>query len=189
MAYIPEQHRQYNLLPYCCEHGGEVFEYPCELLNKVNSFLPKEETLDPYGFGSYEEYYSAIDQWITFCKNNEEAVSVLQIFRKEMLLLNCKESWSVLKYVGPSQNSAFGLTPGRYYYWTCSLKDLSYHGVIDDEEYTAYLHPTNADYWEIAEDPTGMAERILSQKKPMWTQSQLDEIVVQFRNALDTWKK
>ena len=189
MAYIPEQHRQYNLLPYCCEHGGEAFEYPSELLDEVDEFLPKGETLNPYGFKSYEEYYSAIDQWITFYKSDKEAVAALQAFRKEMLQLNCKESWSVLKYVGPSQKAVFGLTPGRYYYWPCSLKDLSYRGVIDDEEYTAYLHPTNADYWEIAEDPTGMAARILSQKMPLWSQSQIDEIVAQFRNALDAWEK
>ena len=189
MAYIPEQHRKYNLLPYCCKHGGEVFVYPGGLLKKVNKFLPQEETLDPYGFKSYEEYYSAIDQWITFCKSNEEAVSVLQAFRKEMLQLNCKESWSVLKYIGPSQKSVFGLTPGRYYYWPCSLKDLSYHGVIDDEEYTTYLYPTDADCWEIAEDPTGMAAQILSQKKPLWSQSLIDDIVVQSQDALCTWEK
>ena len=167
MAYIPEQHRQYNLLPFCCEHGGEVFEYPSGLLNKVNGFLPQGETLDPYGFESYEEYYSAIDRWISFCKSNKKAVSVLQAFRKEMIRRNCKESWSVLKYIGPSKKGVLGLTPGRYYYWPCSLKDLSYHGVIDNEEHTAYLYPTNADYWEIAEDPTGMAARILSHKKPL----------------------
>lgn len=189
MPYIPEQHEKYKLLPYCCEHGGEVFEYPSGLLNKVNNCLPEGETLEPYGFESYEAYYSAIDKWIGYFKDNEEAISMLQAFRKEMLRLNCKESWSVLKYVGPAMDSVFGLTPGRYYYWPCSLKDLSYHGVIDDEEYTAYLHPTNADYWEIAEDPTGMASHVLSQNKPLWSQSQIDNIVDQFRNALSDWEK
>lgn len=185
MAYIPEQHKKYQLLPYCREHGGEVFEYPSGLLSKVNLLLPDGETLDPYGFASYEEYYSAIDKWLVFFENNEAAL-LLQEFRKEMLQMNCKENWSVLKYVGPSTDAVFGLTPGRYYYWPCSLKNASYHGVIDDEEYTAYLHPTNAEYWEIAEDPTGMAKNVLSQSKPLWSQSQIDNIVGQFRDALTT---
>lgn len=166
MAYIPETHKRYRLLPYCCEHGREVFEYPSGLLNKVNNVLPERETLDPYGFKSYEEYYSAVDKWISIFEDNSNIKALLLLFRKEMQSLNCKENWSILKYVGPSSDSVFGLTPGRYYYWPCSLKNSAYRGVIDDEEYTAYFYPTIAEYWEIAEDPTGMASQVLLRKEP-----------------------
>ena len=47
----------------------------------------------------------------------------------------------------------FSLTQGKYYYWPCSKESPVYEGVIDDEEFTSYLYPTDAALWEIAEDP------------------------------------
>ena len=44
---------------------------------------------------------------------------------------------------------------------TVNEKVIAYRGVIDDEEFTAYLYPTEPDLWEILEDPTGMAYRTL----------------------------
>ena len=57
MPYIPKEHVKYDLLPFCRKNGGEVFEYPSELLDKVEKYLPDGESLIPYGYNSYEEYY------------------------------------------------------------------------------------------------------------------------------------
>ena len=99
--------------------------------------------------------------------------------------MNIKENWSVLHYLGETTPNTFGLTHGRYYYWPCSIEHPEYEGVIDDEEFTSYLayavkDPKISDdnfvidggafsafvdskhIWEIAEDPTGMATKVLS---------------------------
>ena len=54
------------------------------------------------------------------------------------------------------------LTRGRCYYWPCSKERPVYEGVIDDEEFTSYLYPCDAECWEIVLDPTGMAARALA---------------------------
>ena len=54
MPYIPYEHETYKLLPRSRKNGGEVFEYPSELLDEVNSILPKGENLIPYGYDSID---------------------------------------------------------------------------------------------------------------------------------------
>lgn len=66
-----------------------------------------------------------------------------------------------MKYIGESTDGVSGLTHGRCYYWPCSTKNPVYEGVIDDEEFTSYLYPVDANLWEIIEDPTGMAKRAI----------------------------
>lgn len=51
MAYIPEKHKKYNLLPMSQNHHREVFSYPSGLLCKLND--AGEEEIDPYGYYSY----------------------------------------------------------------------------------------------------------------------------------------
>ena len=112
------------------------------------------------------------------------------IFEINQVLLSYdqKENWSVLKYVGRSTGGIGGFTHGRYYYWPCSVETPEYEGVIDDEEFTSYiasignaspyqsLDEAAADEgvkefasqcadWEIVEDSTGMAARILHGKR------------------------
>ena len=79
--------------------------------------------------------------------------------------MNVKEDWSVVRYVGHEYDDkprVFGLTRGRCYYWPCSKERPVYEGVIDDEEFTSYLYPCDAECWEIVLDPTGMAARALA---------------------------
>ena len=59
MPYIPEQHKKYNLLPYCRKDGGEVFDYPSDLISKAEKMLllirREEKTARGYqicGFGN-----------------------------------------------------------------------------------------------------------------------------------------
>lgn len=178
MAYIPEQHKKYDLLPHCKKHGGEVFEYPCKLLDKLEKYLPGGENLMPYGYKSYEEYYSEIDKLAEQFFTDPDVAKMYAEFKNEMLKLNVKENWSVLRYIGKSSKSCIGLTHGNIYYWPCSIDNPVYEGVIDDEEFTSYLYPTEASEWEILEDPTGMAYRTIYNKEKGYTKREDFEMVM-----------
>lgn len=172
--YIPAEHRQYHLLPYSQEHGGEVFSYPGEL-DGVDEALAKAEGWDdtleeprraliyPYGRGSYEEYYELLDEYAGKYQNsNAPLAKRLLSLESSIKEMNVKEDWSVVRYIGNQETRLFGLTHGQYYYWPCSKTHPVYEGVIDDEEFTSYLYPCDPESWEIAEDPTGMAARALA---------------------------
>jgi hypothetical protein len=158
MAHIPEKHKKYNLLPMSQKRNGEVFSYPSDLLWKLNDV--GEAELDPYGYDSYDDYFSRIDARIAD-QQNPEIVNLLREYKEAIFRMNKKENWSVLKYLGEDTDNLIGLKKGRYYYWPCSIEQPVYEGVIDDEEYTSYLYPTDSRLWEIAEDPTGMAHRTI----------------------------
>lgn len=172
MPYIPKQHAKYGLLPYCREHGGEVFSYP-GLLNEVDDKLIKirqpnlaegevpASVIMPYGFDSYEEYYSLLGRLEEECED-EQLVTSIENLLVIMQAMNVKEDWSVVRFIGDQETGMTGLTKGRYYYWPCRKDMPKYEGVVDDEEFTSYLYPCDPDAWEIAEDPTGMAARALA---------------------------
>lgn len=156
MPYIPEAHKKYDLLPLCQKDGGEVFEYPGELIYKAEKEIG-EHGLMPYNFESYGEYYAFIDSLIEKHSNNPNAVALLAQVKQTVLEMNQKEEWSILRYLGPSDDGPCGLTHGKIYYWPSRKTKPVYSGVVDDEEFTSYLYPTDAELWEILEDPTGMA--------------------------------
>lgn len=164
MAYIPEKHQKYNLLPRCREHGGEVFEYPGYLHDMINLLLPDGESVNPYGYDSYEEYYAEIDRCRDLYASTDKAKALFDQYKVVMKEMNRKENWSVLKYVGNSNHAGIGVTKGHVYYWPCSKFSPVYQGVIDDEEYTSYAYSTNPDDWESLEDSTGMAFRTIYKK-------------------------
>lgn len=56
MAYIPEKHKKYDVLPMCRKRGGEVFSYPGKIIDDLENYLPEEENMIPYGYDSYEQY-------------------------------------------------------------------------------------------------------------------------------------
>lgn len=161
MPYIPENHKQYNLLPLCRKRGGEVFEYPSDLISKAEEMLPSEESITPYGFKSYDEYFAHVDKLIIKHQNNSALAEMLEQVKIKVKEMNIKEEWSVLKYIGASDNSVFSLTHSKNYYWPTRKSNPIYCGVIDDEEFTAYLYPTEANLWKILEDPTGMAHNTI----------------------------
>jgi hypothetical protein len=86
--------------------------------------------------------------------------------------MNIKENWSVLKYTGndTDYDDFNRFTHGCYYYWTCSTRPLIFHCVIDDDgieaPYDTYSPGSSfwesmRPVWEIAEDPTGIASKLL----------------------------
>jgi len=161
MPYIPEKHEKYDLLPLCRKRGGEVFDYPAKLISEAEKYIDASKGLLPYNFDSYDEYYGYLDELIAACENQSDAAKALARVKQGVLEMNQKEEWSVLRYLGPSDDGHFGLTHGKIYYWPTRKSNPVYCGVVDDEEFTAYLYPTDAHLWEILEDPTGMAYRTI----------------------------
>ena len=157
MPYIPKEHEKYGLLPFCRKHNYEVFEYPSDLLWKLERYIKPEDQLDPYGFRSYGEYDEEIDRVAQRFVDQPEVLTLFTQFKAQIHEMNRKEEWSVLRYIGSADDRLKSLTPGRNYYWPSRISDPVYTGVVDDEEYTSYLYPTDSDLWEILEDPTGMA--------------------------------
>ena len=119
--------------------------------------MPASESLIPYGFFSYEEYYGLI-----VAHSNESAlVNMLIDYKLEVMCMNIKENWSVLRYLGCGKLEGLPFTTGRYYYWPCSAESPEYEGIIDDEEFTSYLHEVTPAHLEIVEDHTHMAALFL----------------------------
>ena len=165
-------------MPFKSKKGGEAFSYDPFELREIESILDKLDVCaEPYGCYSYEKYFSEIDRGIALLSDNDKAMEQVRKFKDSMQRRNRKEMWSVLKYVGPTTDSIFGLTNGHYYYWPCSTDNPCYEGVIDDEEYTSYLYSTEKELWEIAEDPAGMAFRTLTRRPGELDQETLDDIV------------
>ena len=183
MPYIPKNHERYDLLPCCRKDGGEVFDYPSDLIYEAEQLLGGASSgIFPYNYNSYDEYYRYIDKLIQEYNDNAEIVSKLIAVRNAVKNMNQKEQWSVLRYVGPTDNAVFGLTKGKNYYWPTHADNPVYCGVIDDEEFTAYLYPTEPHLWEILEDPTGMAHRTLFEEgKGYLSQSQHDSYMEQIK--------
>ena len=179
MPYIPKEHKKYDLLPFCREHGGEVFSYSSTF--EIEKHLPKGVILDPYGYKSYEEYYDQINEYINLYGTTDGKLNKVGKLLRDHIAdtkkRNVKENWSVVQYVGESTGGVGGFTHGRYYYWPCSIENPVYEGVIDDVEYTSYIAWDIAkaqkaedclfqfikfSEWIVAEDPTGMAKRTLN---------------------------
>ncbi|MCL2153134.1 MAG: hypothetical protein FWH57_09305 [Oscillospiraceae bacterium] len=188
MPYIPIEHEKYDILPYCRGNGGEVFSYDVEMENEIGAMLPDGASVIPYGYESYEEFDDCLDEYILMLGISDGQLNILGRkilkYKADIKKRNVKENWSVVKYVGET-TGLFGLTHGRHYYWPCSADKPEYEGIIDDEEFTSYLMcDMNSDVvyqsldeaaekasfheyhkpcsnWEIVEDPTGMALRIL----------------------------
>ena len=158
MPYIPEEHKKFGVLPYCVEHGGEVFCYPSELIDEIESYYTDDINLIPYGYDSYEEYNEFLRKY-QFEAEDEHLKSLFDKLIYNITVLNRKEEWSICRYVGKRLPTVKGLEPGQCYYWPCQADDPVYGGVIDNEEFTSYWYPTEKDLWEIVWDPTGMAKK------------------------------
>lgn len=185
MPYIPINHEQYDLLPLCRKDGGEVFDYPSKLIYEAEQLLGSSEGLFPYNFDSYEDYYVSVDALIAKHEADGAVVQKLHEVREMVAKMNHKEEWSILKYIGPSDDSCFGLTNGKNYYWPTRKENPVYCGVIDDEEFTASLYPTEPHLWEILLDPTGMVHRTIYERgKGCLSQSDYDDFMTQIERQL-----
>ena len=180
MPYIPEEHKQYPVLPYSREHGGEVFQYhnwPEEQMIELVG-----EHLIPYGYGSYEEYFAKIDKLLQEHSEEPETVRLLERVKEKIAEWNHKEDWSICRFVGDDIGDVLGLHHGGYYYWPCTSSNPAYAGVIDDEEFTAYQFPTDPGLWEIVVDPTGMARRTIYEGVGALTKKDFDYIMDQVQS-------
>lgn len=183
MPYIPEEHKQYPVLRFSREHGGEVFQYhdwPDEKLNELVG-----DSLIPYGYKSYEEYYEKIDELIIKYANEPETVELLKKVKENIAKWNKKEEWSICRFVGDDLGEVFGLHHGGYYYWPCSEDRPTFSGVIDDEEFTAYIYPTEPELWEIIIDPTGMARKTIFHGVNALSKKNYDSLITQVKNIFN----
>lgn len=179
MPYIPESHKKYDLLPRSQEYGGEVFEYPSELLNRLEERIGCG--LMPYGYDSYEEYFEELEN-LKSKLSDPQAIKILDDYKIEIIDLNKKEDWSICRYTGNTNDETpLRLTPGRAYYWPTKADEPVYRGVIDDEEFTCYWYPTEASDWEILEDPTGMAFRTIFQQKDYVSREEFEDVMEQLK--------
>ena len=133
--------------------------------------MPETVRIMPY-FHSYAEYSALLDSCISDYGMADgelnELGKMIVDYKACVKEMNIKENWSVLRYIGKSQSneSAFdGFIHGRYYY----LAGVDeHHGgrfhIIDYEEYQAYAYPPDSTVWEIVEDPTGMAEKLMKRR-------------------------
>jgi len=188
MAYIPESHKKYNLLPMFVETDREVIIYPSRAEGEIDLLLlPYDEFIAPYGDGdefhgykSYSEYYAKLDDFIIRFGTTEGELNdlgkLIVDFKKDVQRINVKENWSVLRCIGVDTINMAELIPGNYYYMACSVKPLKCEGIINDEGFPVfagdfYDHPkstfweTERDNWEIIEDPTGIARLLLNKEK------------------------
>ena len=182
MAYIPEEHKKYPVLPRSRENGGEVFQYGRWPAHRLMELVG--EHLIPYGYESYEQYFEKIDRIIREHPDEPETVRLLEECKENISFRNKKEDWSICKYLGDDAGDipGLGLTHGNYYYWPCTTPYPEYVGVIDDEEFTAYLYPTDPDLWEIIVDPTGMAARTIYEGENAFYSRDFEHISAQFQN-------
>ena len=86
-------------------------------------------------------------------------------YKERVRKMNVKENWAVLRYIGESDGNsgAFGgFTHGRYYY-SPGIKEArgGYFHIFDNEEIFTITCTSDRERWEIAEDSTGMAAKLL----------------------------
>lgn len=98
MPYIPKEHEKYDLLPRCRKNGGEVFEYPSDLLFEAEQLIDSTIGLTPYGYNSYDEYDHFLDSLMTQYSTDSNIVKKLREVKEEIFLWNQKETWSILRY-------------------------------------------------------------------------------------------
>lgn len=134
MAYIPEEHQKYDILPAARQNNWEVFAYDSQLLATLQ--MSGCRIPDPYHPESYEAYYAEIDQCISLYPDHKDR---LLAYRNSLIRMNDKHQWGIIRYHGPSDLS---FTDGRYYYVPIFPgKDgkLVCGGIIDDDEFTDYI--------------------------------------------------
>ena len=170
MTYIPKEHKKYlkdGLLSHCRRLKREFIYRPSWLIDLLEYQLSKyRESPIPHGFFSYDDYFSFLDylelKYSSKIENLKNNIFELKtIIEKE----NHKEEWSICRFLGKEEDDIIpDLTTGKVYYWPTSIANPVYHGVIENDEFDTYPHSTKLEDWEILEDPSGMATRILNSK-------------------------
>ena len=168
MANIPEKHRKYDLLPVTRNMDFDAIEYPSIAL-ELSRLLPEGEHLIPYGYASVDEYIQHVENVAEQYAKTAPQREAFQNYIESVRRLNQKECWSVLEYTGEEWDEPLRFTPGRAYYWPCDPQKPEFLGIIDDEEFTAYLYAPDPDDWKILDDPTGMAyETMFGRDRDKW---------------------
>ena len=159
MAYIPEKHKKYNLLERW--KGYEIFIENWDL--KDNLCMLLGEGCIERAFESLEEaleYYESVKKRISNSNYNHE-VELLTEYIIDLEKKNHREVWSVLRYKGCEYEKYNKFEIGKYYYMPCMEDEDVFLGILDDEGIPVDWIPTTCDIWEVVDDPTGLAARIM----------------------------
>ncbi|MEG2011522.1 MAG: hypothetical protein RR067_05975 [Bacilli bacterium] len=149
MAYIPKEHKKYNLLPGITKNGYEVIIFDRKLMNEIEKdfkdkkILLKIESLDKnimhyWDYNSYEQYFNDIDLLISIFPFMKKK---LDEYKSSLILRNDKRKWGVLKYIGISN---YNFTNNNYYYVPIYEINGKFYddGIIDNEEESSVVTTT-----------------------------------------------
>lgn len=132
-----ELHEKYNLLPNERKNKIITLIWPSSYFEK---FKKRTHLLDheisPYGrFESFEELLSELEEWK---RKYPDIQKEIEKYKNEIIELNNREKWSIVKYIG---ESCFSYTKDHYYYVTkvVEYNNEKYYCIIDNEEYNAFL--------------------------------------------------
>ncbi|MBQ9227766.1 MAG: hypothetical protein IJ168_02945 [Eubacterium sp.] len=159
MAFIPKEHRQYDILPASRADGREVFAYDSKLLFALEQEIG--ESAMPYGYHSYEAYFAYLDELSVSFPSAKEIIAK---YKTSLRLMNDKSKWGIIQYLG-TDNDCF--TNGRCYYVPMYQENGQWivGGIIDDGEFTDYVgFPLSKDEnaevkFEMIADPSGQLEK------------------------------
>lgn len=160
MAIIPEKHKKYNLL--------ERWKR-CEIF--VEDWALKDDLCELLGEECIEKSFESIDEAIMYyesLKNQIQApyknlaADLLTEYVRDLEKKNHREVWSVLRYQGSGYGKYNTFETGRYYYMPCIAGEDVFLGVLDDEADLVNWIPITYENWEIIDDPTGMAARVMA---------------------------
>lgn len=136
MPYIPESHKEYNVLPRCKDCNCEFFLWDHELLTKIKKKTGMlDYMINPYrNYESYEAFLDEMDNWI---KKYPDCKNEIIEYRESVMKMNNKDLWAIVQYLGESN---FDFTNGNYYYVPMYYEgdELIIGGIIDNEEYSAF---------------------------------------------------
>lgn len=167
MTTIPKKHRKYiksGLLSHSRRIGAELLYQPYDLVTLLEFKLRKyRKFVSSYGCCSRKAYFRYLDSLVTKygwrLKNFKTEIKEL---KKTMKLWNRKNQWSVLRYIGETEDSSDPwYTHGKCYYFPASVSKSEYHGFFNNEEFFTDRCNIFKKEWEILEDPSGMAKRVL----------------------------
>lgn len=160
MAIIPEKHKKYNLL--------ERWKR-CEIF--VEDWALKDDLCERLGEDHIERSFESIDEAVIYYESLKKqiqapyknlAADLLTEYVQDLEKKNHREVWSVLRYKGSGYGKHNTFETGRYYYMPCIAGEDVFLGALDDEADLVNWIPITYENWEIIDDPTGMAARVMA---------------------------
>lgn len=135
--YIPNAHKQYDVLLTCRKYNVEMIVWDNELLKKIQKLTNMtDHEACPYGrYSSYEDFLVEMESWLHRFPNAKQEIIE---YKNSVIKMNNKDLWGIVKYIGESN---WSFTKNKYYYVVMYVENNSWvmENIIDNEEYDAFL--------------------------------------------------